>query len=136
MFAHVPSQYCHTSLAPSHSREVSPVPINYMYLVLPSHFSELSYCTGSLAESCTFLLFLYIIFTLFFPAPSQYSHTALARLQSPVFSPVPLHYIYVTLHRPLSVVSYRICLLSESCIFSCSSMLYRLFATRVSQLKI
>ena len=33
------------------------------------------------------------------------------------FLPIPLHYMYVTLPRPLSVVSYRIGSLSESCLF-------------------
>jgi hypothetical protein len=89
---------------PRRAVKFPPVPIKCMYPTLLSHFSVLSYCTGSLAQSCTFLLFLYIVFTLSCPAPSQFSHTALSRLQSPVFSPVPLHY-YVRYFDPPTVSS-------------------------------
>ena len=98
MFAHVPSQYCHTSLAPSHSREVFP-------------------CSYKLYVPCFAQPLLRTVILHWLACRVVY------------FPPIPIHYIYPVFSRPLSILSYRIGSLAESCIFSCSSTLYiRYFA--------
>lgn len=71
-----------------------PVPINCMYPVLPSHFSVLSYCIGSFAESCIFSSSSTLHVRYFTPPPVSSVTSHWLALRVVYFPPVPIYCIY------------------------------------------